>query len=152
MGTNYVIICMDCGEAHNLAKYCYRQIDESWPMQGSFDHITLGNIQETSDHVNFLQHFMARHILHELRIMPEMHGGIANPVNEEFSSVLSERKYVDGIDHIQHFLNLPVRTINADEFFSEIPSRILERLDEIEHRKKLHDPMKPYTENPRFKE
>lgn len=145
MSTDYNMICMDCGEVMRLGARSLGKHKKHWPEQVMFLMFDLQQ-DETYDDVAFLSHFLGRHLNHELRTFPNSTALTADtPVHEFLQWADPENE-----EMVKDFFNLPARLDDPDVQMQNLPKLVIDRLKEIHRKERLHDPAKPYNENPRY--
>lgn len=145
MGISRHLVCMDCGERIYIGDSFRDRTREDWPMQATTSLFCQS--RDIAEDAAFLAHFLCRHMGHELRVIAYDNLVGDPPVYDDLVSLQPDRA-----DHVERYFNLPVRFLSAKEELAEMPPEVIERLHEIHEGRKLHDPTKPYNENPRFKD
>ena len=154
MGVYYQMLCMDCGEVFHLGKRAL------WTRHGTKPHPTFtafrlgGSVGQASSQdasIAMLEHFIARHVLHELRVLPD-DTVIAPYESEVFPSDFDRSNLnVDDEGQLAAYLQVPVRLDQAEQEAASLPGPVLDRISELSKGVAVHDPLRPYDENPRSK-
>jgi hypothetical protein len=152
MAIEYELACMDCGEWFHIGKR-YRQVHEpkdansvgGWPEQWKYNAFNLVQGPQ-EDKLAFFNHFLMRHTNHELRVFAETNIPADAPGINDITS-----PHAWGPDPLSEYFSFPARVVNPDAELKEMVPDVIERLEELKRGEKLHDPMKPYSENPRYR-
>lgn len=149
MSICYNIVCMDCGEMLSIGKHSATPARDGWPGHEGFAEFNLSPSPDKlpGGEVAIIEHFLARHRLHELRILPD--GAVDRyesdffPANEQWVVMADDRRDVEA------FLALPVRDFRPDLEPQELPAKVRDRLAEMSRGERLRDPLQPYDQDPR---
>lgn len=144
MGIDYQIVCMDCGELLNIGKRYMQEDPPKWPVYWKFNFFNMSEPKQNYN-LRFVSHFLMRHLNHELRVFSQRSTPDPPESNE---MTVPDGEY---IEDISEFYSHSVRIVPADDELDEMVPEVLERLAELRRGEKLHDPLKPYNENPRYK-